>query len=702
MKNILTACLAVIFLAGTATATATAGAREKISEPLKYKGYSEKEYDDYKLLSQYVEMSDGVKLAVDIYLPRKGPKRDTFPAVVEYTPYSRSFANPSFAPMDGKESRNMMGGRGALVPMPFCFDMGLIEHGYALVIADIRGSGASFGSRFDLSQQIGRDGAELVEWIAAQPWSDGNVGMKGGSYMAISQILTAAERPPHLKAIFLMVYPFGYQDLYVGGIYNLGFMASFSEMLRAMNMNMNRTVGGFPISPSAPVLDEDGDGKFLDEIPLDKNGDGSFLDDYNYPENPDDPPLYSDGAPRGHVYFLATKDHAKNPNINDWVSQAHFIDTNSADLEVEGLGDYDGYAISPAGRIPEIMASGIPIYHVGCWFDAQVRSTMMFFSTAEKTNPSKLFVIPGYHILSSPFYKYLGENQTRILTGVKTETLRFFDRYLKGIDNGIEREEPITLYVMGEGPRRENEWPLNRAEATDFYFSNGGLLARGAAADATGGADRYTADLSHDSGFGPAKGNRWKMYFIPPEVPDRSEMDLKCMTYTTQPLADDTEVTGHPIVDIWVSSTAPDGDFFVFLEDITEDGRAILVTEQPQRAGFALLKDNNLIIRRGETGVDMLPDLPWHGYEKADYNPDVFKNGNVVNLKFDLQPTSWVFRKGHRIRVSIAAADWPTFPLHPSLSPANDPAAAGNTVPKITFHRDAKYPSKITLPVVGR
>ena len=664
---------------------------------MQYSGYSEKTYSDYKRVSQYVPMPDGVKLAVDIYLPRKGPKKDKFPVVVEYTPYSRAFISPAFKPLEKTGGRNMMGGKGAVIPMPFCFDMNLIEHGYALVIADIRGSGASFGSRFDMSPQIGKDGAELIEWIARQEWSDGNVGMKGGSYMAISQILTASEKPPHLKALFLMVYPLGYHDLYAGGIYNMGFMTSFSEMLWVMNRNENKTVGSFPIMAAAPAEDEDGDGELLDEIPIDKNGNGSFLDDYKYPEDPNDPPQYEDGAPRQHLYYLATKDHTKNLKIHDLFSKASFMDTVSSDLHVQGLGDYDGYAISPIGRIPKIMELGIPLYHVGGWFDAQVRSTATFFATARKTNPSKLLILPMYHIMASPYFKYFGENQSKMLDGVKTETLRFFDKYLRGIDNGIDTEPPVTLYVMGAGLRRENEWPLSRQKATDFFFANNGALGRDQGAP---GADDYVADLTQDSSYGPANGNRWKMYVMMDEVPDRTLLDRKCLTYTTAPLQSDVEVTGHPIVDFWVASTAPDGDFFVYLSDVTGDGRVVLVTEQPMRAGFAGLKDNNLMSMRGASGVDVLPDLPWHGYEKSDYNGGIFNGGAIVNLRFDLQPTSWVFKKGHSLRVSVAAADWPTFPLHPLLSPTNNPAAPDNVIPAITMYRDAAHPSKIVLPIV--
>ena len=98
--------------------------------------------------------------------------------------------------------------------------------------------------------------------------------------------------------------------------------------------------------------------------------------------------------------------------------------------------------------------------------------------------------------------------------------------------------------------------------------------------------------------------------------------------------------------------------------------------------------------------IEVLPDLPWHGFLKADYVDGIFANGKKVELVIDLLPTSWVFKKGHKIRVSIAGADWPTFQLHPELSPTNNPTDQNNIAPTITVYRDAKHPSRIKLPII--
>lgn len=188
--------------------------------------------------------------------------------------------------------------------------------------------------------------------------------------------------------------------------------------------------------------------------------------------------------------------------------------------------------------------------------------------------------------------------------------------------------------------------------------------------------------------------------FQPDEMPMRTELDKKCLTYTTAPLDTDTEVTGHPIVDLWVSSTADNGDFFIYLEDVDENGNAVLVTEGLLRAGFSGQYDNDTLIARGEYGIEVLPELPWSGYEKSQYNDKVFADGNIVNLTIDLLPTSWVFKEGHSIRVSIAGADWPTFEILPQLSSTNDAADTNNIVPEITVYRDKDHPSNILLPII--
>jgi len=670
---------------------------EKVSHPFDYSGYTFPEYKSWKKFSEYIEMSDGTKLAADIFLPSDGPERESFPVVLQYTPYTRSYIHPHMKWYEKLVARIKTGTSGPVFDAT-TDDMTtrLLSLGYAYMRADMRGTGASFGWKMDFMPKLGEDGGELVNWIARQPWCDGNIGMYGGSYLGYSQLVTAAQKPKGLKCIFPAVVPLdGYTgEVYPGGIYLNEFLVKYSELMAELNTNTYNP--SKHLLPAAPVIDEDGDGELLDEIPVDKNGNGSFLDDYAYPIDPEAPPQYRDGNPRAHIYYLATYEHKGNLDYHSWAKDGFYMD-GEPPAALPGVTSYD---LSPGGHIQGLMESGIPIYHYGGWMDGFARGTTELYCTMKETNPSKMMLGGSYHTGRGPFWKYFGEDENKIVSAFSIERLRFFDRYLKNIRNGIDEEPPIYLYVMNGGTWRfENEWPLKRQVVTDYYFGDGNTLALEQTED---GADSYKADFSHGSRYGTNNGNRWMglMGIVPDRLPIRTEKDKKCLTYTSTPMKADVEVTGHPIANLWVSSTADYGDFFVYLEDIDEKGTSLLVTEGCLRAGYADLQDNDKIIRSGTTGINVLPELPWHGYERVDYRDKILADENIELLVFDLQPTCWVFRKGHRIRVSIACADWPTFRLHPKLSASNKADDPANIVPTITIYRDAQHPSGIMLPII--
>ena len=188
---------------------------EKISQPFHYSGYSRAEYRDYEKLVTYVPLSDGVKLAADIYLPKtKFPKK--FPSIVWYTSGHRESINPETG-----EKRSRSGDA-----MQF-----FTSYGYAYLAVEMRGSGASTGSRFDRSPQIGIDGKELVDWIAKQSWSDGNVVTWGNSYTGITSELAASLNHPAIKC-HLVNHPPAWdayrQVMFPGGCFNEFFIKYWS------------------------------------------------------------------------------------------------------------------------------------------------------------------------------------------------------------------------------------------------------------------------------------------------------------------------------------------------------------------------------------------------------------------------------------------------------------------------------------------
>jgi len=689
------AILVIAFIIIRKTSTAPYGtgapAGTRVSAPFRYAGYTAPEYASWTKRSFFVPMSDGVDIAVDLFLPAGGPPRTSFPVVFIYNPYDRSYINPEFQWWEKAYMWVRWGITGPVLDqMIYSENQYLVSHGYAIAVADMRGTGASFGSQMPFMLRVGRDGKELVDWMARQQWCDGNVGMLGLSYRAWGELATAKFRPRALKCIMPEVIAItGYSEAFrPGGISALRWIDAYSDYLNAFNMNVLDKAMEFPrvkltapLIPTAPVIDEDGDGDLADEVPLMDKGDPTTFAD-------DGPPRYRDGVERkSHHYYRATMEHRKNLLFRQVGAMIPYIDSIPDGYGVDSIDSSPGYFAK------DIMASGIAVYHIGGWFDGFIRGTVGLFATMREKNPSRLLVGPKFHLPGVPdayadLFSYRGDlkEQTAV------ERLRFFDRYLKGIDNGIDREPPMYIYVMNSGWRAEKEWPPARRVVTSFHFDGGGALTTGRAGE---GKDQYKVDFTHGSSYGENDISRYLMMFTPEGLMERTAKDRQCLVYETAPLAADTEVTGHPVADLWVSSDRSDGDFYVYLTDVDEKGRSLYVTEGQLRAGWHRLHNDD---DQARGAVNIRPDLPWHGYRKGGYEKNSLAGGRVLNLRFDLMPTSWVFRKGHRIRVAVAGADFPDFEINPVLSPENDPAKALPTT--ITVHRSPRYASRVELPVI--
>lgn len=680
-------------------------------------------WDGYIRSAFFVPMSDGTKIAVDVLLPKtfvgEGDPIDSFPVVFEYTPYQRSF----LLPQTGK----------VFVPREREF---FLNHGYAYVSADMRGTGASFGYKsVSLEKNTAiRDGGELVNWIADQTWSDGNVGMRGGSFEGLSQLWTASEKPEALKAIIPTVNSFQRFGLRPGGIFSGSFLEIWDDLDSTSSVNRIPTgnEGGFALPPAPPVVDEDGDGELFDEFPIDKNGNGYFADDYVWPIDPNAPPEYADGEERPNAYYFnAVMEHVLHPDGAPGNQDASYVVKTQSFMDFSEArgGQTASAATNSYGLLPDVADSGVAIYNIGGWFDGFPRATFLTYATLAETNPSRVSMFPIYHQgISANAAEVLGVpaelvGATRYTELMFQEQLRWFDRWLKNIDNGIDREPPVNIFVFnGEGWRGEQEWPLAREQRTSFFVSSEQTLQ----VEQTGqvGQDQYLAEMSHSSGwfpmidnqalvfkeqnsdvgsieYGPRflPTNRQQMMGIPETAPFRTEATDQILAYTSSPLSEDIEVTGHPLIKVWVSSSEDYGDLHFYLEDVAPDGTSLLVSEQPHRVGFSKLVDDDEIIVNNET-MDLKPDLPWHGFRKRDYTDAVFADGAIIEVTTDFNPVSWVFREGHRIRFSIAAADWPTYELHPKLAPQNDPTAPDTITPVITLHYGGDMPSQVVLPII--
>lgn len=502
--------------------------------------------------------------------------------------------------------------------------MALIKYGYVVAIADMRGSYASHGwavtpRRAMWQPEAFWDAYDITEWLAVQAWCDGNVGMWGCSATGHSQWQAAASNPPHLKAIMPLSAPSEYYD--INGVTATGPMDA----------------PDYP-APSSPDRDHDA-------APVDGDVDGTLLA----------------AAKDAHRWNLEPGVMPFRDSASPWMAQLLGREGEQIHLQVSTLT-----------HLPQIEASGIPFYQSANWGEDYRVKSGAAIKLNSLSNPSKTVFVPGKHCVFTSAFKCEPSNNF----DVNAEGLRWFDYWLKDIDNGIMDEPSIHYYVYNSTSeenawRATNHWPLPGTRATKLYFdagsaddfhsgANAGKLTSSVPQGA-GGADRYVVD-----------------YGVTPK--NRNERGL---TFTTDVLGTDTEVIGHPIVNLWLSSTVDDCDILGFLYDVKPDGSATPIpgTDDGQiRASLRKLSEapfNN-------------SGLPYHRCFEADHEPLV--PGEAVELVFDLAPLAYNFRAGHRIRLVLSCVAIPR-PGAPQITPVHDPA------PTVTIHRDQSRPSFIALPI---
>jgi putative CocE/NonD family hydrolase len=586
-----------------------------VSQLGRYEGYSEPIYSEWVRTSQYVTVWDGTKLAVDIIRPAENgvPVEEPLPVIWIHHRYQRALVTPN-----------------GNIRTEVWYDSRLktvMQHGYAIGVVDVRGGGASYGTRNGpFSPDEAQDAYDITEWFATQPWCNGRVSMYGRSYLGITQYFAASTIPPHLVAIFpeMAMFDF-YSFVYPGGVFREDFATQWGSGVRRRDTN--------PINPTAPV-DEDIDGAMRSE---------------------------------------ALTEHQGNSDVYTWTSGPEYRDSLGENDEMIHIER------SPATYLEEVKKSGIAAYHLVGWYDMYPRDALLWYSNLEPNNPQKLVIGPWNHSASE-----------KLMT---TEYLRWYDFWLKDIDNGIMDEPPIHYYTMGAPPgqawRSTWQWPLPEQEPTYYYFhsgpsgsvksSNDGLLSVWIPTNPTD-QDDVTVDYSATTG----RATRWTNgYGGDFGYPDMTTNDEKGLTYTTPPLISDIELTGHPVIHLWVTSTAADGDFFAYLEEI-----------EPISAGSTELKSRYITegtLRASHRAISTPPfdylNLPYHRSFAGDISG--LPTGEPVELIFDMHPTSNIFDKGHRIRVTITFSDRDNTKT-PELSPA----------PTVSVYRNANYASYIVLPVI--
>jgi putative CocE/NonD family hydrolase len=258
------------------------------------------------------------------------------------------------------------------------------------------------------------------------------------------------------------------------------------------------------------------------------------------------------------------------------------------------------------------------------------------------------------------------------------EMVSFFDMHLK--ENDARPEKLLFYYTMGEERWKKSAvWPPKGTVDRRWYLGEGNELSQEEPTVETG-VDRYAVDFEASTG----DHNRWwemgGIWDHSVIYQDRRAETERLLTYSTPPLAEDMEITGYPVVTLYVASTEADGVIYLYLEDEDEEGRVTYLTEGQLR-----------IIHRKVSNEPAPYQLlvPYHSFKEGDAMPLV--PGEVAEISFGLLPTSVLIRKGHRIRIAIAGHDAGTFPRIPAEG-----------VPILTVHRNSVYPSSIDLPVARK
>jgi putative CocE/NonD family hydrolase len=581
--------------------------------------HREPKYNGYSVQSLYVPMLDGVRLAVSVYLPQGLPSADRIPTLLFRTRYWRD-----------EVWRNGQ-------PEPNLAVQLFTSFGYAVVRVDVRGTGASFGRlRFEWQPEDTEDAHTLVDWIIKQEWSNGKVGAYGVSYSGTTAEILAETCHPAIIAIWATYFELdGFTDLAFPGGVPCEFLKIWGQMTAALDQNISLGENHEP------------DPNVIGVKPVDEDVDRSLLQ-------------------------AAIQEHAQNCNAHVLLQNVTCRD------DLLGGTNVPSETMTVYSRRAKIEASGAPIDIWGSWMDANTADTVIRHFTTFK-NPQRAVISAWSHgggFFCSPFASP-GSPPELSLESQITEILRFMDRFFYGMDTQIP-EKTLYYYTMGEEKWKATKvWPPLGATPKRLYFQEGYILGEDKPTDKDG-EDRYAVDISATTG----PQNRWwtEMGGGPVVYPDREEQDKKLLVYQSQPLEEDLEITGYPIVNLLVTSTETDGAFFVYLEDVDEQGKVTYITEGMLRALHRKVSPEEPPYRVFG---------PFHSFKRKD--SELLVPGEVAELSFSLLPTSVLLRQGHQLRVAIGGADATTFERIP---------AQGE--PEIRLMRNQQYPSWIELPVIRK
>jgi hypothetical protein len=501
-----------------------------------------------------------------------------------------------------------------------------VERGYAVVIEDVRGRYHSDGE-FRPYENEGKDGYDTIEWAAAQPWSDGAVGTFGLSYPGAVQWLAAVESPPHLKAMVpAMTFSTPQNFFYAWGTWDMSWIEWIWDNI-APDVRMKKNLPGPRTSDEAIAAWPTEGPKMLSILPLN---------------------AVEALRPVAPYYF----EWLSHPPEDPWWSWCElrnkYSRTQAAVLNLSAWYD-DNYG-------PE----GATTNYLGL---LQARSGI-------NDSRTHLLLGPWVHGVDNTAKTRSGERQFGPAAAIHYDevVLRWMDHYLKGVDNGVDREKPVRYFVMGNDDWHDSEvWPP-AAHRVPLFLAAGHSNALSLSRFAPQG-QAYTEFQSDPANpvvneYSSSGAHDYR------KLAERKDV----LTFDSEVLQHDTEVTGPILERIFVSCDCRDLDLWGRLLDVAPDGTA-----------FNLMSP----------GLDLLRA----SYRDPAQGRQLLEPGRVYELRLDHLITSNVFHKGHRIRVQISASFFPNFSRNLQTGKSEVTSAAVRKTTIRVYH-SRKYPSQAMLPMI--
>jgi len=600
-----------------------------------------------------VPARDGIRLATDVYAPgRGGVVSGRFPAIVERTPYNKE---------SGAESQVQY----------------FVPRGYVVVRQDIRGRYGSEGKWRPLRDD-GPDGADLLAWIAAQPWSNGKVGTVGTSYGGATQHAIAIANAPSLAAMVPVdaMSNTGYYGIRHHGAFELRWLNWIMTLGNATGTRAAAT--GLSSSPNAVAA-----ATRAASTPA--------------------------AVPALIELGMKVQESARALPLHSGTTALKFAPDYEAWL-VEAMrhGDNDAFWADMGASVVDHLKEyqDVPAYHVTGWYDSwgsQVANMNYIQLSKTKKSLQRLIVGPWTHGGQEVSYSGIADFGEAAAIGMNDLRKRWFDRWLLGADNGVDREPPVRLFVMGGGSARKNaagrlmvggtwrderEWPLARTRYTPYYLHAGGTLSP--EPPKASGPTTYLFDprnpvptiggnVSSEGVLMPrgAQDQRCSAahWVCKDNLPLSARADV--VVFQTAPLEQDVEVTGRLVVKLWAGSDAKDTDFTVKLIDVYPPN-----PDYP--AGVDLNVADGIVRAR---------------YRESLKSARLLTGSGPREYTIEMYPTSLVFGRGHRIRLDVSSSNFPRFDVNPNTGEPLNQGRRWRVAENAVYH-DPLRASRIILPVI--